>query len=239
MVAHARPAVSKPTCAQAKHSQHARPRCGGLTCRSRRWRHHRRRWWSCARARTTHAPRQTQTPAALSNTRQREDRPADGSACTPAAPKLTWPLADNKASSLGHDAGDSRAARLVVPATADGGPTAPAHTDTHMPRQTQTPAAPSHGGDSVKDRPIDGSARTTAVPKPICAPAKTKVNMLGHVLGDALDARAVQVTTADGGVTAPAHAGTHTPRHTQTPAALSNTCGLKPPAAHARLQCPS
>jgi hypothetical protein len=114
------------------------------------------------------AQTQTQTPALTSNMgggNSVRDRPTDSSASMPSVHAMTLSPAQNKSQHASPQWGDSLGARRVPSATTDRGVTAPAHAGMRTHRQTQTIARPSNtrGGDSVRDRPTYGGARTPSV----------------------------------------------------------------------------
>jgi hypothetical protein len=315
--AHARPQCTRRHSTRRKKKvDNASPRWGGLTCRSRCFRCHRRPWRNCARARR-HA--RTQADADAGAHVEHAQREGGGSARTPSARDHTHPDAKQKSTRFAamgeltlppprwkshrrpwrHFARACRRARTHADADAgqtsstawlrqlegpthrrqrthtlsarddihpgakqksttlhrDGGthvllalftlppPTvaelcpcmqACTHTGMHAHRQTQTPAPTpnTRGGDSVRDRPTDGSTRTPSVHATTFTPAQNKTQHALPRWGDSLDARCVRLAAADRGVTALAHTGMHAHSRTQTPAQKSNTRGEGPSHRH-------
>jgi hypothetical protein len=75
--------------------------------------------------------------------------------------------------------GDSPAARNVESATADRASTARTHAGMHPQADTGADA----GGDSVRDRPTDGSARMPSVRATVFTPAQNKKSKLFAAMG--------------------------------------------------------
>ncbi len=151
-----------------------------------------------------------------------------GSARTPSVPKPICAPAKSQVKTLGHDAGDSLVARGVLLTTANGGGTAPVHAR----KFADDGGAINHAWPRQRDR--RRSAITPAVVKPACAPVKHQVNMRRtHMPVAALEEPPPTVAELRPCTQARAPRRRHRrrrqtrvmARHTQTPAAPSNSRG--------------